>query len=196
MELFILGGFLGSGKTTLLNKMLRGLAANGHTVAVIENEIGDTGIDQALINDSAMTVTPLFGGCVCCQITGDLMSSILQISEEIKPDYLLIEMTGLAYIDRIRKILDTSSKFTFKFNIISVVDGPRWDRLFRTMAQLLTGQISGANLVVVNKVDPENPPENVINQVAKIAQHDNIRVINVEKESAEEIYNTLKEVLK
>ena len=42
----ILTGFLGSGKTTLLNRILS--EEHGKRIAVIENEYGEVGIDQAL----------------------------------------------------------------------------------------------------------------------------------------------------
>ena len=43
----VLTGFLGSGKTTLLNHILT--AEHGKKIAVIENEFGDVGIDDALL---------------------------------------------------------------------------------------------------------------------------------------------------
>ena len=45
----ILTGFLGSGKTTLLNRILS--EEHGKRIAVIENEYGEVGIDQALVDD-------------------------------------------------------------------------------------------------------------------------------------------------
>ena len=41
----VLTGFLGSGKTTLLNYILT--ERHGHRIAVIENEFGEIGIDDA-----------------------------------------------------------------------------------------------------------------------------------------------------
>lgn len=43
----ILTGFLGAGKTTLLKRLLR--EDHGHRIAVIENEFGEAGIDDALL---------------------------------------------------------------------------------------------------------------------------------------------------
>jgi Ni2+-binding GTPase involved in maturation of urease and hydrogenase len=43
----VLTGFLGSGKTTLLNRILT--EQHGLRVAVIENEFGEVGVDQALV---------------------------------------------------------------------------------------------------------------------------------------------------
>ena len=47
----ILTGFLGSGKTTLLNHILT--AQHGKKLAVIENEFGEVGIDDALLAKNA-----------------------------------------------------------------------------------------------------------------------------------------------
>ena len=44
----ILTGFLGSGKTTLLNHILTSVE-HGKKLAVIENEFGEVGIDDALL---------------------------------------------------------------------------------------------------------------------------------------------------
>ena len=43
----VLTGFLGAGKTTLLNRILT--EQHGQRIAVIENEFGEIGIDQALV---------------------------------------------------------------------------------------------------------------------------------------------------
>ena len=46
----VLTGFLGSGKTTLLNHILT--EEHGRRIAVIENEFGEVGIDDALVLDA------------------------------------------------------------------------------------------------------------------------------------------------
>ena len=47
----VLTGFLGSGKTTLLNYILT--QPHGKKLAIIENEFGEVGIDDALIAKNA-----------------------------------------------------------------------------------------------------------------------------------------------
>lgn len=47
----VLTGFLGSGKTTLLNYILNEF--HGKKIAVIENEFGEIGIDDALLKVNA-----------------------------------------------------------------------------------------------------------------------------------------------
>jgi len=51
MKTLLFGGFLGSGKTTIIRAFIDSIVGHGMgTVAVIENEIGEVGIDDALLN--------------------------------------------------------------------------------------------------------------------------------------------------
>lgn len=64
----VLTGFLGSGKTTLLNYILK--ANHGKRVAVIENEFGEVGVDDALVKlDADEEVFEMNNGCICCTVS-------------------------------------------------------------------------------------------------------------------------------
>ena len=67
----ILTGFLGSGKTTLLSKLMQ--AENMDKVAVIINEFGEVGIDDALVVKSNEDTILLNNGCLCCTVRGCLL---------------------------------------------------------------------------------------------------------------------------
>jgi len=98
----ILTGFLGSGKTTLLNHILS--AQHGKRVAVIENEFGEVGIDDALVHrslESQENIVEMNNGCICCTVRGDLIAGLKKLIKksitEGKPlDAIMIETTGLA----------------------------------------------------------------------------------------------------
>lgn len=96
----ILTGFLGSGKTTLLNYVLQ--QPHGQRLAVIENEFGESGIDnELLISDSNEQIVEMNNGCICCTVRGDLIRILGDLSGRrqsgaIKFDRVLIETTGLA----------------------------------------------------------------------------------------------------
>ena len=47
----ILTGFLGSGKTTLMNHILND-TTHGMKFAVIENEFGEVGVDEKILNEN------------------------------------------------------------------------------------------------------------------------------------------------
>ena len=58
----VLTGFLGSGKTTLLRRQLQDPAMSG--TAVIINEFGDVGLDDALVEKTDEDTVLLPSGCV------------------------------------------------------------------------------------------------------------------------------------
>ena len=70
----ILTGFLGSGKTTLLNRILS--EEHGKRIAVIENEYGEVGIDQALVINADEEIFEMSNGCICCTVRGDLTEAL------------------------------------------------------------------------------------------------------------------------
>ncbi|MGG2464793.1 CobW family GTP-binding protein [Streptomyces sp. RGM 3693] len=91
----VLTGFLGSGKTTLLNRILT--EQHGLRVAVIENEFGEVGIDDALVLDAEEEIFEMNNGCICCTVRGDLiriLGALMRRREKF--DHILIETTGLA----------------------------------------------------------------------------------------------------
>jgi len=96
----ILTGFLGAGKTTLLNRILT--EQHGEKIAVIENEFGETGVDNdILVDDRQEQIVEMNNGCVCCTVRGDLVRILGDLGArrkrgELKFDRVIIETTGLA----------------------------------------------------------------------------------------------------
>ena len=92
----VLTGFLGSGKTTLLNHILT--AEHGKKFAVIENEFGEIGIDDALVKqkiDAEEEIFEMNNGCICCTVRGDLIRILTKLSRRKKKiDAIIIETTG------------------------------------------------------------------------------------------------------
>ena len=100
----VLTGFLGSGKTTLLNHILT--AAHGKKLAIIENEFGEVGIDDALLAKNAKMqadeeIIEMMNGCICCTVRQDLIVVLNKLikrmkSGKLKLDGIVIETTGMA----------------------------------------------------------------------------------------------------
>jgi len=95
----ILTGFLGSGKTTLLNRILR--EDHGQRIAVIENEFGEVGIDNAIIEQADEQIVEMNNGCICCTVRGDLIRILGDLKDKrdkgaLKFDRVVIETTGMA----------------------------------------------------------------------------------------------------
>src|SRR5215472_14069284 len=69
----VVTGFLGAGKTTLVRHFL-GLPEGAGT-AVIINEFGETGIDDALLRSSSDNIALLGNGCRALRPPGDAASA-------------------------------------------------------------------------------------------------------------------------
>lgn len=154
MRILLFGGFLGSGKTTTILQIAKYLTTiRQEKVVIVENEIGAAGVDDKLFANSGLQVKSLFGGCVCCQITSDLISTIDEINETMNPDWVIIEMTGLAYPSKTAMSLKKYSKVYSAFKTITIVDRGRWSELIAMLKPLVLGQITGSDLIILNKVD-------------------------------------------
>src|SRR3982075_678712 len=96
----VVTGFLGAGKTTLVRRFLA--TAEGAGTAVVINEFGSVGIDDALVRGSSDEVTLLGNGCLCCNTRSDLQNALRNLVAEraqgTVPQFqrILIETSGLA----------------------------------------------------------------------------------------------------
>lgn len=100
VPLTVLTGFLGSGKTTLLKRLLQEPDMTG--TAVLINEFGEIGIDDALVEKVDEDAVLLPSGCVCCAVRGDLIEALEKLHQkslwgDIPPmRRVVLETTGLA----------------------------------------------------------------------------------------------------
>jgi G3E family GTPase len=95
----IVTGFLGSGKTTLVNQLLASRAARAATgkIGVIVNELGEVGIDGALLGSDATRQVELPGGCVCCVLGPELDQTLLDLVDaNPELEAIVLETTGVA----------------------------------------------------------------------------------------------------
>ena len=96
----VITGFLGAGKTTLLRRFLA--TTEGQGTAVVVNEFGATGIDDALVRPSADQTLLLGNGCLCCNVRSDLQVALRKLISErergLVPHFrrVVIETSGLA----------------------------------------------------------------------------------------------------
>src|SRR5436309_7094326 len=96
----VVTGFLGAGKTTLIRELLA--KPEGANTAVIVNEFGEVGIDDALLRASSDATVLLGNGCLCCAIRTDLQESLRTLFAErgrgAVPNFerVIIETSGLA----------------------------------------------------------------------------------------------------
>ena len=125
----VVTGFLGAGKTTLLKRFLS--SPEGQGTAVIVNEYGAVGIDDALVRDSADETVLLGNGCVCCITRTDLQAALRRLVFDRErgtvPPFgrVVIETSGLADPGPILQTFSTDRALGGEFHIdvvLTVVD--------------------------------------------------------------------------
>ncbi len=154
MRATIVYGFLGAGKTTLLRSLVPRLAAVEST-ALLVNEFGVEGVDQVVLASDDLTVRQLVGGCVCCEVRGDLMVALDEIHRVVGPDRLVIEPTGLASPDTLAHVFASPAVRTIVQvdSIITVLDATRYALVRDHLGDFFPQQVRDADLVLVNKTD-------------------------------------------
>jgi G3E family GTPase len=121
----VVTGFLGAGKTTLVRRFLA--TPEGRGTAVIINEFGSVGIDDALVRDSTEEVTLLGNGCLCCNTRSDLQNALRMLVAERERgtvprfERILIETSGLADPGPILQTFATDRALGGEFHVEVVV---------------------------------------------------------------------------
>jgi len=153
MKLLIIAGFLGSGKTTLLLEVARRLTAVSQRIAIIENEVGEIGIDGEYLRQEGMQVQEIFGGCICCTLSADLVLTLEKVERLFQPDLTIIEPTGLARPGDVVATVRGYAPMVTDILVLVLVDATRYEMLSEMLTPLLTAQIQAADIVVINKID-------------------------------------------
>ena len=152
-------GYLGSGKTTLIRALLRspGLAET----AVIVNELGEIGIDHAILRQVDERTVLLASGCVCCTLRGDLADELRDLvdrraSGEIPPfTRVVVETTGVADPAPILATLVSEPLVRHQYaleSLIATVDAQHGLRGLEAERQ-----VAAADVLVVTKGDLADP---------------------------------------
>ncbi|MBM4436125.1 MAG: GTP-binding protein [Actinobacteria bacterium] len=154
MNVTIAYGFLGAGKTSILLHWIPRLRAAGRTAFVV-NEFGKEGIDQVVLQTESLTVRSLVGGCVCCELRGELPGALQQLDAELRPERVIIEPTGLAAPKDLGPLFGAPplAEFARVDSIVTVVDAVRHEAARAVFGAFYPEQIIAADVVVINKID-------------------------------------------
>jgi G3E family GTPase len=153
VNILCIAGFLGSGKTTMLLEIARALTEDGLKLAIVENEIGEVGVDGGYVREQGLPVQELFGGCICCTLQAGLVQTLLQVNEQYGPDWIIVEPTGLAAPGDMLEPIRHHVPDLGEVSVLTVVDAARWEMLLEVVEPLVTSQLESADVVAVNKVD-------------------------------------------
>ena len=156
----VITGYLGSGKTTLINYILT--ANHGKRIAVIENEFGEIGIDDALVINAEEEIFEMNNGCICCTVRGDLIRILGNLMKrKEKFDYILVETTGLADPAPVAQtfLVDDEIRSQLKLDAIVTVADAKFliqhldDEKEVGIENEAVEQIAFADRVLLNKID-------------------------------------------
>jgi G3E family GTPase len=177
MKFVIISGFLGSGKTTLLLGLVKTLSsADNLDFVILENEIGEIGLDGEYLKRRGLTVKELYSGCVCCQLSGDLVVMLREIKAALDPDCVFLEASGLARVESILETLDRYAADLEKPLVLSLADLERSELYIEEPIPFMINQIKHADLVILNKTDRGD------NELAEIMEK-KLREINPQAET-------------
>jgi len=154
----ILTGFLGSGKTTLLNRILQ--EDHGHRIAVIENEFGEVGVDNDIIEKSDEQIVEMNNGCICCTVRGDLIRILGDLKERREKgalafDRVVIETTGMADPGPVAQTFFTDEEIGGYYlldSILTLVDAKHAEKQLDEFHEAQE-QVGFADKVLMSKTD-------------------------------------------
>lgn len=157
----IVTGFLGVGKTSAINHLLHAKPQNERW-AVLVNEFGELGIDQALFTKAdGVFIKDVPGGCMCCVAGLPMQIGLTFLLKQATPHRLLIEPTGLGHPLQIVSTL-TGSPFKEALDLyatLCLVDARVVDQTDVLTNDTFQDQLQLADVIVANKCDLASPEQ-------------------------------------
>lgn len=154
VSITVVGGYLGAGKTTLLNHLLR--AADSESLGVIVNDFGSINLDAELVVGVDGDLVELSNGCICCSMRDDLVEAVQRLLDRPDPpSRVIIEASGVSDPKSVAMAIERgpSRQWATIDAIVVVVDAQRHLGLSRRERIVEGGQITAADILVLNKVD-------------------------------------------
>lgn len=154
IPVLVIAGFLGSGKTSLVRHLLDDAAQRGQRLAVVSNEFGDLGIDAALLAAAEDDYIELSGGCVCCKLSDELLTTLETLRQRAQPDAIVLEASGVAlpFETQLQLWRDPVRQWVEDDVAVVVVNAEQL-AAGRDLDDTFEQQVSSADLLVLNQVD-------------------------------------------
>jgi G3E family GTPase len=180
MQILIISGFLGSGKTSILMPFVKQLSAKGKKVAIIENEIGEIGVDDLYLKENGLHVKEIYHGCICCNLRTNLISSLIELERDFKPEVIVMEPTGVADPYLTLSSLSGYPGYVESKTMVSIVDAERFEDIVDLKIPLAIDGVKSADLIALNKIDlisPENL-ETLKNKIKSINPQSEVKSVS------------------
>jgi len=144
---------------------------HGKKIAVIENEFGEIGIDDALLSKNTKMqadeeIIEMMNGCICCTVRQDLIVVLQKLAKRIKAgklklDGIIIETTGMADPAPVAQTFfvdDMVKEFARLDGIVTLVDAKHIEQHLDEVKpegaeNEAVEQVAFADRLLLNKVD-------------------------------------------
>ncbi|MCK5852449.1 hypothetical protein KAH27_05410, partial [bacterium] len=155
LPLTLISGFLGAGKTSFLSHLINTRDKGAGKLAVIVNEFASLGLDGVQLPDGDYDKWELNKGSIfCICLRTDFIALLKKIVDEINPDEIWVEATGIADVSEIFKMISVPflrEKLYVKSNIC-LVDPNTIFKVLKTL-RAASEQVRFADAVILNKTD-------------------------------------------
>ena len=163
IPVIVVTGFLGAGKTTLVKNFIESEA--GHGTAIVVNEFGAAGIDDALLRSSADETVLLGNGCLCCNVRSDLQVALGKLVTDRERGLIpyfkrvVIETSGLADPGPILRTFATDRALGGEYYVDAVIAAADAVNGLSTLTEFPEArrQAIVADTIVVTKTDLASP---------------------------------------
>ena len=146
----IFSGFLGAGKTTLIKKLIAE-AYCGEKLVLIENEFGEIGIDGGFLKDAGIEITEMNSGCICCSLVGDFSEALAKVLDELHPDRIIIEPSGVGKLSDVIRAVRTVEREDARLNSFTTVADVNKCRMYmKNFGEFYNDQIANASAIVLS----------------------------------------------
>ena len=179
----VVTGFLGAGKTTLIRALLD--SPEGANTAVVVNEYGEIGIDNALLRASSDATVLLGNGCMCCLARSDLQETLRTLFADrargAVPSFqrVIIETSGLADPGPLLQTFASDRALGQEFHLqalVTVVDAPNGARNLSSAPEARE-QVALADRIVLTKGDLVDP-SSLLKQITELTAAPVERAVN------------------
>ncbi|MFI4910585.1 MAG: GTP-binding protein [Sedimentisphaeraceae bacterium JB056] len=155
MNLLIITGFLGSGKTTFLKYIAEEFIARypGKKMAVIENEIGKIGVDGSFLSSTGLLLKEINSGCICCGLRVDFITTLCDIEEELSPELVILEPSGVAGPRQLVQSLESIADKIDSVRILTLMDASRINYLPDITIPIIKDGVEICDFLALNKID-------------------------------------------
>ena len=155
IPLNLVTGFFGSGKTSFLKHYLKTFENKGK-IAIIQNEFSAIDVDSRDLNTtSKYEILSINNGSVFCVcLLGSFIESLAAFVEEVKPDELIMESSGMSDPIGVAQIFQSPllKEKVFLNHIWCIVDANNLEKT-TALRFRLEHQLRVADSIVVNKMD-------------------------------------------